>query len=126
VQGVSEEDVACFAGRCVINRSCDDRFVTCDVATPNCEAGTAPEVDDGCYTGTCREVSQCATVTACDVCEAADLNCVALFAQGDPVYQCVATREGCDPDDCECMGVCDSPFSCDESGEGLSCFCLLC
>jgi hypothetical protein len=125
-QGVSDEDVACLAGRCVINRSCDDRYVLCDVAPPSCEAGTAPEVEDGCYTGTCREISQCALVSSCDVCEAADLNCVTFSDVGGPGYQCVATREGCDPKDCVCMGVCPSPFSCGVVGDTLSCSCVSC
>jgi hypothetical protein len=126
VQGITDGDVTCAAGRCVIDRSCDDRYVTCDVATPECGDGSAPEVRDGCYTGTCREVAQCLGVSSCAVCEAAGLNCVTLSALGGPNYQCVSTREGCDPTDCECMGVCTSPFVCDPGAEQLSCSCLSC
>jgi len=125
-EGVSEADVACLAGRCVINRSCDDRYVLCDVATPNCDAGTLPEVEDGCYTGNCREITQCSWVSSCDVCKAADLACVTFSTLGGPTYQCVATREGCDPLDCGCMGVCNSPFICDAGEDTLHCSCLAC
>lgn len=125
-QGVTDLDVACLAGRCVINRSCDDRNVICDVVTPNCSAGTVPEVEDGCYTGNCREVGQCASVSSCEVCKAGNLDCVSFEALGGPSYQCVSTRDGCDADDCECMGVCTSPFVCSQGSQTLACVCPVC
>lgn len=121
--GISEDDVACVAGRCVLNRSCDDSNVTCEVATPTCERWSAPEVVDDCYTGRCLPVDECSRVASCKVCEGAELACAVYVTQLGLQYHCVFAPAGCDVDDCECMGVCSDGFTC---GPGLSCNCLGC
>ncbi len=121
--GITEEDVACVAGRCVLDRSCDDSNVTCEVATPNCEPASAPEVVDDCYTGRCLPVDQCSRVASCDACEAGGFACAVYATQVGVQNHCVSVLEACDANDCECMGVCTAPFSC---GSDLSCSCPVC
>jgi hypothetical protein len=119
--GITDQDVACIAGRCVLNRACDNRGVTCRVAVPECLINEVPEVADDCYTGQCLPVDQCSRVSSCEVCEKAGLECVSLDARS---YHCVEPVRGCDPADCECMGVCTPPYQC--GNDGLSCFCTVC
>lgn len=122
-EGISEDDVACVAGRCVLNRNCDDSNVTCEVATPACAQWNVPEVVDGCYTGRCLPVDQCSGVASCKVCEGAGLACAVYVTQLGVQNHCVVALPACAADDCECMGICSDGFIC---GPGLSCNCLGC
>lgn len=56
--GVTGSERVCVNGRCVLDRSCDRMSVTCDMAPPECEPGTIPSVEDGCY-GPCIASTEC-------------------------------------------------------------------
>ncbi|HEX9621132.1 MAG TPA: hypothetical protein VF989_13405 [Polyangiaceae bacterium] len=123
---VTPDDVACIAGRCVINRSCDTRTVTCSDPPPSCAAGSAPEVIEGCFSGRCTPVAQCAGVSSCDACAEAGLECATMEAFAPSSYHCVSVPEECGTSPtCECMQICNSPFACGVGTE-LTCPCPAC
>jgi hypothetical protein len=126
-KGISSNDVACIAGRCVFSLSCDTSTVVCEMMTPQCEAGQTPSVKGACY-GPCLPIGRCAAVTSCRECESAGLTCV-KFETMNPSYHCVLTPEDCGNDPtCECMGVCnDGGLVCGAvTGTELTCDCPDC
>ncbi|MDX2053648.1 MAG: hypothetical protein SFV15_14705 [Polyangiaceae bacterium] len=127
-QQVTEGDIACVAGRCVLNRSCDDRAVTCDAPTPQCDGGRVPEVANNCYTGRCLPPSECSSVSSCAVCTQANLRCAIQEGRPGNTFHCVETPPACQGNvSCGCMGVCQGLFQCpDPSAKALMCVCPAC
>jgi hypothetical protein len=125
--GISSDDVACVAGRCVFSLSCDVRRVACEMTPPHCDPGTVPSVKGACY-GPCLPVGRCSSVSSCNECESAGLACARLQAIGEPSYHCVLTARGCGTDStCECMGVCTGSNVCSAASSGdLTCVCPFC
>ncbi len=123
---VNAGDLACVLGRCVLNRSCDDRAIACDSLAPVCPAGQAAEVGNTCYTGRCLAVTECSAVASCDVCGQVKLRCATL--QLGPTHHCVETPPACQNDSsCACMSVCLGAFQCAEpSAPSLMCVCPTC
>lgn len=127
----SEKKVACVAGRCVLNVSCDDRQVPCKRLEPECPKGQEAMVDKSgmCWTEKCLDVTQCSGVSSCDDCSTGQA-CVAYMDEGGTTYHCVMNEEECRNDvSCQCLGqsVCILPYyECFESAENLSCECTNC
>jgi hypothetical protein len=64
VLGITEQDILCLGGRCVLNRECDSKKATCDASAPVCPASvylpdSVPMIEHGCW-GDCLESSECA------------------------------------------------------------------
>ena len=103
----------CEAGICVVKgKSCDPTEVSCNSPQPDCDSGTLPQVDDGCYTGKCLPVLACDWVPDCDLCD--DLICVITEGPGCTHHRCepgIAECEGEPP--CDCLGsiFCNPPHS---------------
>jgi hypothetical protein len=125
---ISASDVACIAGRCVLDVSCNPANVGCDIATPSCPAGSLPAVSGNCYTGACLPAAQCSDVASCDVCTAAGLACVTVENLGGPSHHCVSVPAACSAaPTCACLGVCSGAFQCsDPSSTKPSCQCPTC
>jgi hypothetical protein len=127
---ITVADVTCRAGRCVLNRSCNDKAVICNGPTPACatDTGQAAVVVNGCYDGSCLPVSECSDVASCDVCTKAGLLCASFAERSGPTFQCVTTPEKCvTAPTCACMGVCSGWFQCTEPlGRSLACQCPTC
>ncbi len=118
--GIGSDEVDCVMGRCVIARSCEGN-VTCPALPPNCAEGMLPSVQDDCW-GPCLEASECTSVPGCDAC--GDAVCVNFEGFG-PAYHCVEPGAGCNAGSyCECLGAC--AVACNETAEGVSCFCPGC
>ncbi len=83
--------------------------VLCDIIEPNCPANTTPGIKDGCYTGYCIPLDECAALANCST--LAEDSCVAR-SDCEGLYQGV---------DCVCEGdVCSCASwlfeGCDASG----------
>jgi len=126
---INTAELACVQGRCVLNRSCDDRKIACDAAlAPACPEGQAPEVGATCYTGRCLAVTECSAVVSCDVCAQVNLRCSTQETQLGSTYHCVETPSACQNSaSCACMSVCQGAFQCAEpSSASLMCVCSTC
>ncbi|MFZ5891099.1 MAG: hypothetical protein ACOY0T_08610 [Myxococcota bacterium] len=125
--GITADDVACIAGRCVFSRSCNTNRAMCEAEPPTCAAGKVPSIDNGCW-GPCIPVGECSQVTSCKDCEAAGLVCVTDQLQAGPVYHCVSVPPACNgKPNCQCMSACLSPLQCGSATEtNLSCVCPTC
>jgi hypothetical protein len=117
---------SCVAGRCVLDLSCNTRYVSCDAAPPRCPAGSVPSVAGSCWTGGCLPVTECSSVASCEVCEASGTTCInTTIGLGDS-FHCVLPPPGCDGT-CSCMQTCRPNEQCIE-GEPLTCYydCITC
>lgn len=125
---ITNPDVACVAGRCVLALSCDATHIACTVAQPSCPAGSLPAVSGSCYTGACLPVAQCSEVASCDACTAAGLACVTDQALGGSPHHCVTIPAACSAaPTCGCLGVCTGGFQCaDPASTTLVCQCPAC
>jgi hypothetical protein len=89
--GLDSDDAICAAGRCVLNRRCDDS----DVGLP---------------------LAECGAVTSCDLCERAGLRCVGTRGHGPnaPVtHHCVTEPPECaGTPTCACLKFCPEPSEC--------------
>ena len=117
-RGLKASDVACIAGRCAFNRTCNPAGVTCKIAVPSCPVGQAPLIVGNCYSGGCAKVEDCADVASCDVCKSGStaaptgLAC-ATFQTLPTSYHCVSTPPACGTNPtCSCMGICSGGLSC--------------
>jgi hypothetical protein len=110
----------------VIARSCTPTAVSCDAATPACEAGQLPSVKGSCW-GPCLPVGECSDVPSCKPCEEAGLKCVTNEAQLSS-YHCVSTPPACEKNpSCGCMASCMRPFVCGSpDSNSLKCSCPTC
>lgn len=125
--GVS--DVACVAGRCVLDANCNAADVVCGGLDPApCEPGQTHVVNNGCFGG-CVDSNECREVTSCDAC-GPDQVCVQYVTQLGPEVHCVDILPACNASpSCECMGnsTCTTPFDlCSDSNVGISCDCPVC
>jgi hypothetical protein len=124
--GITDEEVACTAGRCVIARSCDLRQVECEAAPPTCAPGFVPSVrvqDPVRCWGPCLLATECDGVTDCDACPTGSV-CVhdALGSK----RTCIVPPPHCSPGSyCDCLAPC-AVGSCVETGNELSCVCVTC
>lgn len=127
LEGVTEANLACVSGRCVLDRRCDLSGVTCEIVEPECPGGTVPSAAGTCY-GPCTLVTECATVPSCAACESQGLACVRRLDATGYSHQCVTTPSDCEDEaTCSCMGVCQGEYTCaDESSKDLSCDCFSC
>jgi hypothetical protein len=121
---IESDEVACRFGRCVFDRSCDSKEVTCETVTPACEEGTIPSVLGTCW-GPCLPPTECSEVTSCADC--ADSVCVENETQL-PTTGCVVPDQGCSGGSyCQCLGACMAGFSlCSEDQSGVTCSCPNC
>ena len=127
-RGITSADVACVAGRCALDLSCNPRTVTCRVAPPVCPAGSLQVVAGNCYAGSCLPAAQCSDVGSCDACTAAGLSCVTDQVLGGPRFHCVTVPSACSgAPTCQCLGVCVGAFQCtDPASTTLTCQCPVC
>jgi hypothetical protein len=127
LEGVTTSNLACAAGRCVLDRFCDLDLVTCERTRPVCPAGTVPSRIGNCY-GPCTGVSECSTVTSCGDCDSVGLACVESTSPVGPLFTCASTPTRCEANPtCACMGVCRGDFSCVEpDSTHLFCDCPHC
>jgi hypothetical protein len=114
----------CIAGRCTLDRSCDDRKVVCKRVTPQCDAGKLPSLMEGdlCWDGNCIDVVDCSAVTGCDVCKSNGLMCV--YDSDTDVAHCVAlpVEVACAlPSRCACHRNLCGAKACTETPTGISC-----
>jgi hypothetical protein len=93
--GHPDATAECFEGACVLSKvDCDPSTVVCDAIPPDCAAGRAPEIVDGCYTQACIAIDACSQVAyfSCDECSAGEV-CVRFSeCAGDactPVQACL-------------------------------------
>lgn len=126
-KGIDTATAVCAAGRCVTTASCDESTVTCDIPTPQCEAGQSPIVVGACYGGGCLPTLECRDVTSCASCAGANAACVvdSAFTQ---TSHCV-DPQGCNPADCACLGdsVCVGSFNaCNDAVDHIECGCPAC
>jgi hypothetical protein len=122
--GIAEGDVACRAGRCVVDRSCNHAQATCRSLPPPCPEGEVRAVEDGCW-GPCLPPTDCSEVTACSDCGAGDV-CVKIQPQIQSIH-CVRPDPECTKGSyCECLDTCSGGFVCVEDDEGIACPCPAC
>jgi hypothetical protein len=124
--GITDEEVACTFGRCVIARSCDWRQVECAAGPPTCAPGFVPSVREQdpvrCW-GPCLLATECDGVTDCDACPTGSV-CVhdALGSK----RTCIVPPPHCSAGSyCECLAPC-AVGGCVETGNELSCACVTC
>jgi hypothetical protein len=122
---ITDTEVTCSFGRCVLARSCDRSQVTCRAAPPPCDGGTIPSVLAGCW-GPCLAPTECRNVTGCDDCgiDAVCVNDELLAPTSGSNIGCVAPG-GCSVGDyCKCLGACS--VSCNETANQVNCYCPQC
>jgi hypothetical protein len=123
---ITQADVTCSFGRCVLARSCDASKVTCREAPPTCEDGDLPSVDGTCWGG-CVAATECHDVGECGDCPSGTV-CVEFQSQLQS-FRCVAPGPGCEKGSyCECLpGACPNALSfCEEEGDQVVCPCPTC
>lgn len=112
----------CIAGRCTLDRSCDDRKVVCKRVTPQCDAGKLPTLFEGdtCWDDNCIDIVDCSAVTGCDVCKSNGLMCV--YDADTDVAHCVSQPVECAAaSKCAChRGLCGAK-TCTDTATGISC-----
>jgi hypothetical protein len=93
--GITE--AVCHQGYCAaVDLSCNQALVTCKVAPPTCDAGSLPQVWNGCYTGGCLPIEACDWAPDCSVCAEGQL-CMHEQRNGCDYVRCV-------DDMAECLG----------------------
>ncbi|MGB1698359.1 MAG: hypothetical protein ACPHRO_00300 [Nannocystaceae bacterium] len=105
--GVSE--VTCAGGVCDFVRApCDPLEVVCDALPPDCDEGTLPGVESGCWSGLCIPVKLCDVVPSCSRCGYSEV-CLEIFAIDGPRFSCRPRPSWCEyPVDCACgASLCD-------------------
>ncbi len=129
--GITPDDLECRFGKCTFrDRFCDESLVVCDAPKPECEDGTVPEVEGGCWTNVCLPAKACDVVPDCSYCQAGEA-CVQMQTQLGPKYECHPIPPGCGDGrpDCDCAGAdyCQTPFDqCSDAGDAISCSCPVC
>jgi hypothetical protein len=118
--GISE--AACRAGRCeAVGLSCNQALVVCDAPAPVCEAGSLPQVSDGCFTGACLPFEACDWAPSCDACGAEQL-CMHEQRSGCDYVRCVNVFSECQNQGPCCVGEswCDNG-QCTPTADGFAC-----
>jgi hypothetical protein len=130
--GLGATEARCFAGRCVLNHSCNSAMLIEPALPPSCPAGLARPVNANGW-GPCIPVTECAEVDSCAVCETAGLACVTnefggLRPGGQFTYHCVTLPTECNgAPSCACMQTCIAPHSnCTANGQQCVEFCPNC
>lgn len=124
---ITQAEVRCVAGRCVIDRSCAPPKTS--ELPPQCDTGELPtRADSTHWRGSCLKLSECQEVADCTVCKQYGLACATEETILGPVAHCVSTPEKCEKDpSCECLGVCIRNYECaDPKSQDLSCQCPTC
>ncbi|MCH9688001.1 MAG: hypothetical protein K0V04_41610 [Deltaproteobacteria bacterium] len=108
------DTAVCDDGVCrVQGLSCDQTAVTCNSPTPDCPDGELPQVQDGCFTGSCLPVEHCDWVPDCAACPQDEV-CVITQTDDCDQHACTPPIPKCGPQPtCNCLGsvVCAPPFT---------------
>jgi len=115
-------NAACQSGRCVaVGLSCNQALVTCDAAPPECDAGSLPQVWDGCFTGACLPREACDWAPDCGACGEGEL-CMHERRGGCDYVRCVEAIVECQGEPACCTGEswC-GPAACTSTADGFVC-----
>lgn len=97
----------CEFGRCILGMDCDATHAYCNALPPECGAGMAPTVVDGCWGG-CIESIECLTITGCEQCTGPGQFCVTQQADAAESH-CVEMPPACEgnvSESCLCPLLC--------------------